>query len=175
MLNADDLVDSVAEARHLLTALVQRILRKAVLHHRVEVELPSVLLAKRFNDVELLFRPVALSLLFFLLLLLLGQIFVVKVVEGDLPNAGEEDAGAVADLGHAAREVTPLLAGLQRLINRYYLVKALPEMAGPHLVVNVLVPDARVNYGLALHAAAHLVEDVALAGVLRQVFPELVL
>jgi hypothetical protein len=82
---------------------------------------------------------------------------VVKVVQGYLPDAGEEDLGAVAHLGNSAWQITTFLTRLQSLVNAYNLFVAFSKMAGPHLIINVLVPNARVNDCVALHAAGDLV------------------
>lgn len=60
MLDADYLVDSVTQTSHLLTALVQSVLREAVLDDAVVVVLPCIFLAQRCKNFELLFVPVPL-------------------------------------------------------------------------------------------------------------------
>ena len=48
-------------------------------------------------------------------------------------------------------------------------------MAGPHLIFDIFVPDARVDDCVTLHAAGDFIQDVALTRVFRQVVPKLVL
>ena len=99
----------------------------------------------------------------------------VEVVQRHLPDAREQDLGAVAHLGYPIGQVAALFTGLQRFVYVDDLLEAFAEVAGPHLVVYILVPDARVHDCFTLHAAGHLVQNVALACILRQVVAELVL
>ena len=48
-------------------------------------------------------------------------------------------------------------------------------MAGPHLVFDVFIPDARVDDCVTLHAARDFIQDIALASVFGEIVPELVL
>ena len=47
-------------------------------------------------------------------------------------------------------------------------------MAGPHLIFDIFVPDARVDDCVTLHAAGDFIQDVALTCVFREIVPELV-
>ena len=66
----------------------------------------------------------------------------IKVVERHLPNAREENLGAVADFGYPVRQVTSFFTCLECLVYIDYLLEALTKVAGPHLVIYVLVPNA---------------------------------
>ena len=81
----------------------------------------------------------------------------------------------MADFGYATRQVAPLVRRLECLVDSYNLFEALAKVAGPHLVLDVFVPDSGVDDSVALHAAGDFVQDVALTGVLGQVVSELVL
>lgn len=48
----------------------------------------------------------------------------------------------MTDLGYSTRQVATLFTRLQRLVYVDDLFKTLSEVTGPHLVFNVLVPDA---------------------------------
>ncbi len=48
-------------------------------------------------------------------------------------------------------------------------------MAGPHLIIDVLVPNARVNNSVALHAAGDFVQNVALTCILGEIVAKLIL
>ena len=87
----------------------------------------------------------------------------VEVVKGDLPDAGEQDLGAVADLRYSTRQVATFFTCLQGFVYIDDLIITLAEVAGPHLIFDVFVPHARVHYCFTLHAARDLVQDVALA------------
>ena len=58
MLDADDLVDSVAEAGQFLTLLVQLVLVDLEFDHRLIVKLPCLFFAEGFNDLQLFATPV---------------------------------------------------------------------------------------------------------------------
>ena len=107
-------------------------------------------------------------------LLVAVVLVLVEVVEGDLPDAGEKDLGAVADLGYATWQIATFLTSLQGLVDVDDLLETLAEVAGPHLIFDVFVPHARVDYCFALHAARDLVQDVALACILCQVVSKFV-
>ena len=64
----------------------------------------------------------------------------VEVVEGDLPDAGEEDFGAVADLRDSTRQIATFFTRLQRLVYIDDLIVTLSKVTGPHLILDVLVP-----------------------------------
>lgn len=81
----------------------------------------------------------------------------------------------MADFGNAARQVASLVRRLQRFVDGDYLIEALAEVAGPHLILNVFVPDSGVDDRVALHAAGDFIEDVTLTRILCQVVSELVL
>ena len=64
----------------------------------------------------------------------------VEVVKGDLPDAGEQDLGAVADLRYSTRQVATFFTRLQRLVYIDDLIETLSKVTGPHLIFDVLVP-----------------------------------
>ena len=64
----------------------------------------------------------------------------VEVVKGDLPDAGEQDLGAVADLRYSTRQVATFFTRLQRLVYIDDLFETLSKVTGPHLIFDVLVP-----------------------------------
>lgn len=80
----------------------------------------------------------------------------------------------MTDLCDATRQVTAFFTRLQRLVYADDLLETFAEVTGPHLVVDVLVPHARVYHCASLHAARHLIEDVALTRILRQIVSKFV-
>ena len=191
VLQTDDLVDTVAEPSHLLASLMQTVLGEAILHNRVVKEFPGVFGAHGLYDLELFGAPIALGIrslklrcmscrffsLFFGVLVRGRDVVLrlVEVVEGDLPDAGEKNFGAVADFGDATGQVAPLLTRLQRLVYVQDLLVALPEVARPHLIFYVLIPDPRIDDCVALHATGNLIQDVALTRIFCQIVPKFIL
>ena len=164
---------------------MQRILRQTEFNDWIVEKLPLIFSSHRFNNFLLLRTPIPLSiwalhvrlrpligqiLIFFLFILLL-----VEVVERNLPDAGEEDLGAVTDFRYPTRQVATFFARLQRFVYVDYLFKTLSKVTGPHLIFNILVPHAWVHDSFTLHAARDLVQDVPLTRVLCQIVSKFIL
>ena len=62
MLDSYDLINSVAKTGHLLAALVQGVLRKAVFDDRIVMELPLIFSTHRLDYLKLLGAPVSLRI-----------------------------------------------------------------------------------------------------------------
>ena len=152
VLQAYYLVYAIPQSGHFLTLLMQQILRQTEFNDRIVAKLPLIFSSHRLNNFLLLRTPIPLSiwtlhvrlrplicriLIFFLIILLL-----VEVVERNLPDAGEEDLGAVTDLRYPTRQVATFFTRLQRLVYVDDLFKTLSKVTGPHLIFNVLVPHA---------------------------------
>lgn len=156
VLDADDLVHSIAKSGQLLALFVQLVLIDLKLHDRLVMKLPRLLLAKGLNDLHLLRTPVkvVVKLLFLSALLLVSQIatlsrlriLLLTVLKGHLPNRGEQYPIVVGHLRDSNRQVAPFFTGLQGSVDLRYLLECLSEVARPHLVVEVAIPDARVEH-----------------------------
>ena len=99
----------------------------------------------------------------------------VKVVKGDLPDAGEQDLRAVADLRYSTRQVATFFTRLQRLVYIDDLFETLSKVTRPHLIFDVLVPHTWVHDSFTLHTAGDLVQDVPLARILSQIISKFIL
>ena len=110
MLQADYLINTVAESSHLLAALMESILREAELHDVIIVVLPLVVGIHCLNQFKLFSAqlPHGIGPLFGRHFLPLIVVFVVEVVEGYLPDACEQNLRAMTHLGDSAGEVASL-------------------------------------------------------------------
>ena len=78
------------------------------------------------------------------------------------------------DFGYPAWQIATLLTHLQCHVDSVDLLQALAKVARPHLVVDVLVPHSRVDYGFTLHGASNFVKNVSLARIFGQVITEFI-